>query len=521
METLFIENEEKNSIIDLENEKISGYSFFKDGRVEPINSSVLNVFNGFFLSNNRTVLPNEGKYRVILDNETGFKHYFDGDSEDFLMFFDMNGEDVTIYDVVNSKLHENHVFDRENYTVKARAFKLGKNLVKATAAGLVGVMIFLATLNTAYVVLNPEESKDYRNQPLGRIVTDLKGVSTDEAIRMIMASKNLSDKDKMFLANRDLFDDLLPYINQSSEAKYLLYKKLDNLTVKTYDNTNMNNNGFYSIGDLNALYIAESSVEDYYEDVISHEFIHLLQKNYYYNVITEACAEILSSEYFDEAMPYSYHEEVKEVKKLMEIIGPEPILKYICADDFAAIEREVIPYFSAEELNEFRDALHKKDVSNPEYNDDEIHIQMLKLDHLLCELFERKFGYPASEDHVMAGLNTDTVGRCYFNSKKQTGQFNYTIHPVDLNISLEEACNFNIVNMYQEYGNNRVLVSYEDYMNSNYDLNRRLEFGINSLCPVDIACGDDNQLHVHVHGEEHWGMEDVNTAIANRSSRHK
>ena len=522
METLFIYDEEKHSIVDLENENISGYSFFNDGRIEPINSSVLNVFNSFFLSNNRTELPSEGKYKVILDNETGFKHYFDGDSEDFLMFFDKNGEDVTAYSqVINSKLKEQHIFDRENYTVKARAFKVGKTLVKATATGLVGAMLFLAMLNTAHVALNPEEIKDYTQQPIGRIITDIRGYTADDVINKILLSPNLSNEDKKFLCNRDLFDDLLPYINQDSEAKYLLERKLDNLTIKTYDNTGMRSNGFYSTGELNALYIAESSVLDYYYDIISHEFMHLLQKNYYYNVISEACAEIVSQEFFDEALPYSYHEEVKEVKKLMEVIGPVPILKYICADDFAAIEREVIPYFSQEELDEFRAVLHMKSCDDPDYTDEENHIQMVKLDHLICELFERKFGYPAIEDDVMQGINTDSVGRCYFNSKKQNGQYNYMIHRVDSHITLEQACNYTIVNMYQQYDTFRVPVSYEDFMNGNYDYNTKLEFGVNSFCPVSIVCEDDNQLHVYVHGEEHWAMEPVNATIEHRAARHK
>ena len=55
-----------------------------------------------------------------------------------------------------------------------------------------------------------------------------------------------------------------------------------------------------------------------------HEYIHLLQVNYDYRVLTEGSANIICEELFDQSK-VSYPLEVSYTKILMEIIGPEPI----------------------------------------------------------------------------------------------------------------------------------------------------------------------------------------------------
>ena len=55
-------------------------------------------------------------------------------------------------------------------------------------------------------------------------------------------------------------------------------------------------------------------------------------------------AEILSYEYFDNADTNSYQNEVYLIRKLMEIIGPIPLLKYNFLNDFYEIEKEVKKY---------------------------------------------------------------------------------------------------------------------------------------------------------------------------------
>ena len=58
-----------------------------------------------------------------------------------------------------------------------------------------------------------------------------------------------------------------------------------------------------------------------------HEYIHLLQVNYDYRVLTEGSANIICEELFDQSK-VSYPLEVRYTKILMDIIGPEPIWRY-------------------------------------------------------------------------------------------------------------------------------------------------------------------------------------------------
>ena len=82
MERIVIEDNNKKTIINIQNRTISGYSFYHDESVKELTKDDLDIFKLFFLSNDNKRLPNEGKYTVILDNITGLKHYFINGKED-------------------------------------------------------------------------------------------------------------------------------------------------------------------------------------------------------------------------------------------------------------------------------------------------------------------------------------------------------------------------------------------------------------------------------------------------------
>ena len=511
MNNIYIKDIEKKTVVNIEDENFTGYSFFNDGRIEPINSSVLNVFNAFFLSNNYTELPKYKGYNVVLDNETGLKHYFKGDSEDFLMLFDMNGEDATKYDGEEEKT----VFDRENYQPKAKMFKIGKTIVETGKLALIAALITCVAYASAYGY----HAIKYQNSvKQDGVVQRIESATVDGVIKKIMESSALSDKDKEFLCNRDFLNDIIPIINQSPYSLYLLDQKLTGLSIQTYDNTNKRNNGYYSSATPNVLYIAQSEYSSSFEDIISHEFIHLWQDGWYYNVLGEACAEIMSEEYFNGALRLSYTQDTYNVKRLMEVIGPEPILRYTLIDDFAAIEREVMPYFSEEEMEQFRDSLHRESVTSPNFSEEETEAKRVVLFDLTNKLYERKFGANPYDDEIMQDVNSPDLIRFYFNSKRQEMLGSFFTESVKSRITLEQACQFGIVNMYQTIGDTEVPVSYEDFMNNKYDTSKEVEFGYDSYSPAQVVREEDNQLHVYVYGVNKTPVPNVEDSIRERSA---
>ena len=85
MNRIFITDDEKQTIMDVNKNIFKGCTFYNDGRVERITKKTFDIFKNFILSKDQTRLPNEGKYEVILDNKSGLKHYFLDKKEDFEM----------------------------------------------------------------------------------------------------------------------------------------------------------------------------------------------------------------------------------------------------------------------------------------------------------------------------------------------------------------------------------------------------------------------------------------------------
>ena len=413
MNRIIINEENKDTIIEFTKESYRGCSFYHDGRIDNLSLDISHLFREFFLSSDNTILKNCGKYQVILDNKTGFKHYFWHNQEDFQMFFQNNGEDAIQF------LDNNRHRRRGKLSTKEKLFRVGKKVIRCTCTGLLCIMFAISTLNAIAILKYPQRVTSFRTIPMVEWIFGKQDITSAELIKKIYGSSRLSDEDKAFLANKDYLEDILPYVNSSNAAKLLYREKFCNIGVKEFDNEDKAYAGYYMSIDCNSLYIAKQYQNtSFYNDVLSHEYVHLSQSFCYYNVIAEACAEIISEEYFIGARAQSYPDEVYLVKKLMEIIGPEPILEYNFTGNFQKIADGVKPYLTSKEYDTFLDSLKTPNVTSDDYDETINKSKLSDCNQLLDKVYEKKFGCSIMEDPVIPHLHDYSLVRYYFNKCK-------------------------------------------------------------------------------------------------------
>ena len=513
MNRVYIEDEGRNIIIDSKDKMCGGYSFYDDGRVEQLtNKEIFDIFKDFLLSEDNKKLPNEGKYKVYLDNKTGFKHYFHNGEESFIMFFLNNGEDATTYKEEKKIINDNPVKPHE--TTKEKSFKIGKKIIRSTCIALLMTIVSAFTTNELMVFRNEDKATHYLRKndmfPFFNYIIDNIGTSSDRLMEKINSSIYLEEDEKFFLANKEFLEDVTSYINTSGFAKSIFSYRFNDVFIDAYDNTDKKHDGYYSWDQPNALHIAEKYVKEKYTnprfwDILSHEYIHSCQVGNYFNIIIEASAEIISYEYFDKSPTDSYSEEVYLIRKLMEVIGPEPIWRYNFVGSFDEIEKAVKPYLTEHEYETFLYDLHRLNADDPEYDADEVKEKHESLNYLLDKIYEKKYGRHSSTDSVIPYLKKERIVRHYFNHRKMKECQSYV--PIsdryDMEkMPIEDAVKRQLVYICQidEEGNEEI-VSWDEYLNSTYDVNRSLHFKTNMGINFTLVLNEQGRYDVYMKTE--------------------
>lgn len=167
-----------------------------------------------------------------------------------------------------------------------------------------------------------------------------------------------------------------------------------------------------------------------------HEYIHLLQVNYDYRVLTEGSANIICEEFFDQPK-VSYPLEVRYTKILMEIIGPEPIWRYNFEENSQALEEAIKPYLEDGEYKTLMQILNTNTEVFPNH--------LENLNNLLKKLYYNKYGKAIYEDDHLKALLTyrETLptledelyyNRSYFNEEKMNHVYLETRNRISLDV---------------------------------------------------------------------------------------
>ena len=347
MERAIIKGKEFTILLYLNDDNsFSGFKYYDDGRVEPIDYSVFKYFDMFKLSNNYAIIPEIGKYLVVLDKTTNFKHYFLNGVEDYKMLFYNNGESAIDY------MEEDGEKNKERKT-PFRKFK------DTFVTILVSIEILAASLIGNVLVVD--------NHGAARADGD---ITIDEVLSMIDNTKGLPSGGKKILKQSGFFEALLPYFNSNNLARDNLKTSLNNIVLNFLTEEEMelalgdvdipSISGFHNSERPNELNVKIGLSLEKFIDVLSHEFIHLCQcPNLEYNAIYEAMAEQLSLEFFPLTTIDAYSDEVSQLRKLMDIIGAKPFVEYYTTGSMTSIENKIKPLLGEEKYEEFLSTLVK------------------------------------------------------------------------------------------------------------------------------------------------------------------
>lgn len=409
METVRIHDKEYDIVLYLDNNKFFGYKFNKDNTIEKADKKVLKYFDFFTCSNDIAVLPSVNDYQIVIDNKTNFKHYFKNGQEDYYLFFKNNGKEMFNF-IQNQSI-------KDLIKIGAVSFAVGAVTVCLTLEA--HDLIVKSTNNITNVtqeVVSEQKVTDVENEEkvISYVVSN--DITYQDIVSLISNSNNLTEEEKKFLSNSDLINDILPTINEKSLDKYVLVSSIRDLDVQSFAEGEEGVEGYYNSSSPNIIYVKNyDGFNSDIKETIAHEFIHVLQDHYCnYTLLKEATAEIISSEYFDDIGINAYHDQVYSTKKLMEIIGPDPVWKYVFTGDFSLIEENVKPYLNEEQYESFLNCL-TYDYYDEKDNFDKID----QLDELLNILYENKFAKDVNDDKIISLLDNrdDTLRRYYFNKK--------------------------------------------------------------------------------------------------------
>ena len=274
------------------------------------------------------------------------------------------------------------------------------------------IKLFIPTL-TALLIATSCNNNDMVNDNNTTIEYDI-----DYLRDKIFSSIALTKEEKEYLYNSDFIEDILPIINSSNYLRNMYDTYFYNISIEAFNKEYEKYDsslGYYSTGIPNTLFIKDyDGINEDNKDTIAHEFIHLCQDSFEHNLITEASAEIISYEYFNDTSMSSYATQVKLLKELMEIIGSYPIWYYNFTGDFSLIEKMVKPYLNDNDYNIFIDCLSFS------YDDYTSNINRFnKLEEILDILYKNIYGENIKDNVVINLLsrNDNTLVRFYFNKR--------------------------------------------------------------------------------------------------------
>ena len=372
----------------------------------------LNVLKEIFNTNNLKYLESNNEYDIYLDLANN-KRYFKNGIEDFKMFYDNNGMNAVLYSKNGLKTFQ-----------KIMTVVVGVNISIIIALTNNGVMNFLVNyVNTNASYEQKVAIEDFRDKFFkfeNSIVYDETKYdyleSSQQLEDYINESTNMQEFDKTCLKNEDYFNFVLNIVDEQSKI-YDLPDRFKDMSVRYYnDKTNEsweNAAGYYTNG-TNTLNVKETYINDayLYKDILDHEFIHLTQTGLSYCYIKEALAEILSTEFYGTDID-AYLNIVKNVKLLIEGIGPDAVLNAVFSHDTTKFENSIREYLDEQDTQELLNLFRMQDIYTDKRKeaDDKVY-------NLVMKLLKNKYNENNAEiDPII--LATNNPMRIYFNNNKE------------------------------------------------------------------------------------------------------
>lgn len=360
--------------IDIENNKLNCYRYVNGQKVPISNELIINIMQ-YIITCHKPKLLSTTDYTVYLDTQTGYKHFYKNNQEDFIKFFYENGKSALLFN--------------KN--------KQDKNNLKPLNFALLGIDIVLILSSFIFITNIVNNRQTTQNTSQTNLTSNIEYsepigyVDNSFFINYINDSNCLTDSEKQLLINNKLFDDI-SQTKMTADRIFSLETKLTNINIVVGEEGKPGPNvlGWYNPLISNQIFVVNANDNP----TTTHEFVHLLQDDNKYTYIREACATIISNEYYD-ANSNSYPNEVIRTKFLMELIGPDVIWNLNFSGSTIEFEntiKDILPKEDADKLLELFSSSPGKFTP-----DMENHINS-EIDNYLKEIYTNL--YPDSKDTI-------------------------------------------------------------------------------------------------------------------------
>lgn len=408
----------KESYLKLDNNKITGFTLINNV-ISNITPEDIEILNYLKLSNNKTYIGKQNEYDVFLDNESNLTHFFKDNKEDLKKFYDYNGKDFILYKQDNSNNKQKNVIVIEIKSKKSKAIVnilIGLNLLTSITCSIISYN------NNTNANLNIDNNSNV-------IVIEHSEPITYEQIDYYLNDSNyITTEDKELFNNEKLLNDVIPYYN-GTNMDYLITKKMEDLKIVYYYeplSEDYHTTGYYNTMEPNVININVNASEAKQQKTKGHEYIHLLQSvhiplNYLY--LSEASAELINYEYYGYEIDY-YKNETKNLKILLEIVGPEPIWELNFAGDDTKLKNIIENNLEEKDSKRLLYLLNQKPKSLDNID--------LEIENLLNKLYKNIYKEDIVNNTCIIAIKEDRLKyKYYFNSEKIEEHTPYYAIPIN------------------------------------------------------------------------------------------
>lgn len=418
--------------IDIKNKELYCYKQTKNKKIIISNEIIINLIK-YIITCHKPKYLYQDEFEVYLDEETNFKHFYKNGKEDYLKFFYENGQSTIL---LNSKSNE------DKYSTKSFIIKGVQICITFLSA-----ITFISSVSAIYKIQTTTKI-NAQTEITNNIEYSIpeEKIDTNFFKDFINNSPNLSKQEKQLLINNDLFDDLSETL-MTNDRIFSLEVKMTNLDI-IYGQEGKPADGV--LGWYNPMISNQIHVIDEKDNQTTiHEFIHLLQDDNQYQYIREACATLISNEYYNSNQT-AYNDAIIRTQFLMEIIGPDIIwdLNFSGSTrEFEIAIKSLLPEKDAEELLElFTSSIGMLSQSkNYEINK--------KIDNYLLQMYKSLAPENTETLEFLTDISSTNhlsskgylLNRNYFNKKNKEN----TINPFEykFSIPLDIALNQNMIDI--------------------------------------------------------------------------
>ena len=390
-----------------------------NGIIKKLNEIEIHNLVATLLSSELTYKEKQGEYDIYLD-EAGNRRYYKNGKEDYLKSFYNNGSEAFDYIAYNDIVE---ILERAIPGFKTKEFQL---ILKKMAAIIIISPILLSAYNQEV------NTPSYDNTP-----AVIEEITTEEALDLINQTPHLTEEEKEFISNKYL----ITYVIEASKNRGndSLRTALTNDKIERFENDGKTKKlGYVDPLKPNIMFLREDldpNKSDYYK-VLDHEFVHVIQGYTKYHYIKEALTDIIVSEFrilgdensaestniftesnYGSPVMGGYSEEVKNLKILLEIIGPQSIIESVYNENDEPFENEIKNYLTPKDakrlLKLFKTTGKQLRIMGAETRN-ELNEEIY---NLLSEMYKNKYHNDISNNKLIEAIkNGDAPDtRLYFN----------------------------------------------------------------------------------------------------------